>query len=231
MSLTRPSALLVIIRKNIETFGLQWNKRADTTFDTSRDTQGGFLFVLPKDLIIQWQNELSNRIALDNNLTIIVYCEWNKHPLFSRWALLTRIDTGPQGRSIKYTAAQLTSADVVLTTYETLRSDYDQMSWAEDSFNHSHVAPCVTHYPLLQVYWTAAFFDEAHKLCNALTGNAKAANVLRTLFRVLISGTPLQNEYSDVASLAELVGFGFGTSKGFAQVRSSLLYHQLHTEC
>jgi SNF2 family DNA or RNA helicase len=65
--------------------------------------------------------------------------------------------------------------------------------------------PFLGHYPLLQVFWEVVIFDEAHKLCNANTGNTQAAKSIRSLFRLLLTGMPVQNEYSDKHSLIDVM--------------------------
>jgi SNF2 family DNA or RNA helicase len=109
------------------------------------------------------------------------------------------------GNNIRHSAADLNGADFVLTSSETLRSDFEERNGTEASFNHSHMFPFLGHYPLLQVFWEVVIFDEAHKLCNANTGNTQAAKSIRSLFRLLLTGMPVQNEYSAKHSLIDVM--------------------------
>jgi SNF2 family DNA or RNA helicase len=127
-------------------------------------------------------------------------------------------EPGPK-HTTKRTSKELRNPDCVLTAYKTLRSDWAEMQAADTAFSHAHLQTFTGHYPLLQVHWKAVIFDEARKVCNADTATAKAAHSLRTLFRLLMTGTPLQNEYSDLLSLARLMEIpAFSDTRGFEQV-------------
>ena len=71
----------------------------------------------------------------------------------------------------------LADADVVLTTYETLR-DY------QHSFG--------------RVAWRTAVFDEAQKMKNPGTKVTEAALAMNAEFSILMTGTPVENRPSDV---------------------------------
>jgi SNF2 family DNA or RNA helicase len=113
------------------------------------------------------------------------------------------VDSSANGLS--QTPEDLGNADVVITTNETLRSDYNEAQASATSFRRSHSRPFLCRSPLLVVYWRGVFFDEAHRMDNATTGIAKAANSLRALVWLPMTGTPLQNEYSDLRSMAQLL--------------------------
>jgi SNF2 family DNA or RNA helicase len=104
-----------------------------------------------------------------------------------------------------YTPESLSKADVVVTSNETLRSDHEDAEASETSFRRPHSQQLLGRSPLLAIYWLGVFFDEAHRMNNENTGIAKAAKRLRALTWLPITGTPLQNEYSDIRSMAQLL--------------------------
>jgi SNF2 family DNA or RNA helicase len=165
---------------------MDWLSHPTFEFRPELDVQGRYLLVVPKDLIMQWRTELRTRVNSD--LKIVIY-----HP-------------GPEeGHSINRSPSELAKADVVITTYETLRSDFEEMSQSEESFTRSHGKQWLGHHPLLVVYWLGVFFDEGHKLFNANTGMSQAAQALRSLFKIPITGTPLQNEYLECNTIMSLL--------------------------
>ena len=99
----------------------------------------------------------------------------------------------------------LAAADIVITTYKILREDYRQLHNTERSFADRQQQNWLDHFPLLVVLWKLVFFDEAQKMSNADTGNWKAANALHRNFTLPFSGMPIQNEYSEVLSMMQLM--------------------------
>jgi SNF2 family DNA or RNA helicase len=59
---------------------------------------------------------------------------------------------------------------------------------------------------LIVAHWLSVIFEEGHKFCTSETDHAKAAKMLRELFKLLVTGIPIQNEYSDCRSLMEVMG-------------------------
>lgn len=83
--------------------------------------------------------------------------------------------------------------DVLITTYDTVMAEQEHLS---------------------QFHFSVGIFDEAHRLKNA---KSKAATVLRTLkfnHKVLLSGTPLQNNISELWSLLNFIDPGRFASLG-----------------
>ncbi|KZL74282.1 transcription termination factor 2 (SNF2 family domain-containing protein) [Colletotrichum tofieldiae] len=77
--------------------------------------------------------------------------------------------------------------DVVLTTYDTLRSD-----WMSNG-------------PLCNFTWARVILDEAHKIRNCSTKIFHAASALRAQFRWCLTGTPIQNSLDDFGSLLAFI--------------------------
>ncbi|WUR03902.1 chromatin-remodeling complex ATPase-like protein [Vairimorpha necatrix] len=74
--------------------------------------------------------------------------------------------------------------DIMITTYEMVMAGFDHIS---------------------QFNWSAGIFDEAHRLKNA---SSKAASTLRNInfnHKVLLSGTPLQNNISELWALLNFI--------------------------
>ena len=85
--------------------------------------------------------------------------------------------------------------DVVLVTYGVLVSEEELMS---------------------QKNWSTVVLDEAHVIKNRDTKMAKACRSLQADFRVLLTGTPIQNNLSEIWSLFEFANPGLlGTFKQF----------------
>ena len=93
--------------------------------------------------------------------------------------------------------AALADADVVLTTYETLR-DY------QHSFG--------------RIAWRTAVFDEAQKMKNPGTKLTEAALAMNAEFSILMTGTPVENRPSDIWPLLDRAEPGlFGPLKDFSR--------------
>jgi superfamily II DNA or RNA helicase len=111
----------------------------------------------------------------------------------------------PKLKVIDYTgalrdAAEIERADVVLTTYGTLRRDIASLHGIEFDY---------------------AVLDEAQAIKNAATASAKAARLLRARHRLALSGTPIENHLGELWSLFEFLNPGLlGTAKAFQRASS-----------
>ncbi len=85
---------------------------------------------------------------------------------------------------------------VVLTTYGVLASEIEAMA---------------------EKTWTTAVFDEAHNIKNKETKSFKAAVLVKADFRIMLTGTPLQNHLAEIWALFEVAVPGLlGTFNRFA---------------
>ncbi|CAN9141033.1 unnamed protein product [Alternaria alternata] len=175
--------IIVTLQAHRDHFRQSWSSHESSDFKPGHDVQGKYLLVVPRDLIGHWVRELSIRVS--SKLSVIVY-----HSSSPAWP---------------YTPESLSKADVVVTSNETLRSDHEDAEASETSFRRPHSQQFLGRSPLLAIYWLGVFFDEAHRMNNENTGIAKAAKRLRALTWLPITGTPLQNEYSDIRSMAQLL--------------------------
>ncbi|KAJ2997233.1 hypothetical protein NUW58_g706 [Xylaria curta] len=78
--------------------------------------------------------------------------------------------------------------DVVLTTYDTIRSDWK------------------VHGPLYRFTWARVILDEAHKIRNPSSDIFNAACQIQADYRWCLTGTPIQNSLDDFGSLLAFIG-------------------------
>ncbi|MCB9646628.1 MAG: DEAD/DEAH box helicase [Deltaproteobacteria bacterium] len=90
------------------------------------------------------------------------------------------------GGRLKY-KDDLLDQDLVVTTYGTLRQD-------------------ILH--LLEIRWNAVVLDEAQAIKNPRSQAAKACRLLRSEYRLAISGTPIENSLDELWSLFEFLNPG-----------------------
>jgi superfamily II DNA or RNA helicase len=98
-------------------------------------------------------------------------------------------------------AARIAGADLVLTTYGTLRRDAAELNAIEFDY---------------------AILDEAQAIKNAATASAKAARLLRARHRLALSGTPIENHLGELWSLFEFLNPGLlGSAKAFQRASAA----------
>ena len=84
-------------------------------------------------------------------------------------------------------AAELATADVIVTTYATLRLDLERLA---------------------AIDYGIVVLDEAHAIKNATTATASAARTLRADFRLALTGTPVENRLDDLSSIFDYLNPG-----------------------
>ncbi|KAF4142299.1 Helicase conserved C-terminal domain [Phytophthora infestans] len=159
------------------------------------------LIVTPLSILSQWEQE----IRAKTNLSVVTY-------------------QGTTRKSFR-SATQFMGADIVLSTYDTLRlleckvrdkdSDNEEHGdgTAEDGW---HQAPRLTPQSkksvvtskLHQLQWFRVILDESHLISNAGCARARAAFTLGSRRRWCVTGTPIQNGTADLAALLQFVGLG-----------------------
>jgi SNF2 family DNA or RNA helicase len=199
-------ALFAILSRDYTEYGLDWSLHDERQSDTVQNTpqldpvehvQGDVLIVVPADLIPMWKEEL--RVRLKTPPKVLIYHGNKDH-----------------GGSIGYTPKELAVADIVITSYETLRSDYDDAKVSTESFEDCMQTMIRGYYPNLVIYWRVLVLDEAHKIANDETGVNKAINSVRALFRFPLTGTPFLNEYTDILSQLQLMRIPPFQNRGFS---------------
>lgn len=112
----------------------------------------------------------------------------------------------PKLKVVDYTGTlrdpdEIRRADLVLTTYGTLRRDAASLHAIEFDY---------------------AVLDEAQAIKNAATASAKAARLLRARHRLALSGTPIENHLGELWSLFEFLNPGLlGSAKAFQRASSA----------
>ncbi|RLN14430.1 hypothetical protein BBJ28_00010276 [Nothophytophthora sp. Chile5] len=166
------------------------------------------LIVMPLSILSQWEREIRTK----TNLSVVTY----------------------QGATRKgfRSAAQFMGADVVLSTYDTLRlmeckvqcknsddDDHDEAGGTAgtlESVSGWHQAPRLTprsRRPVVtsklhQLHWHRVILDESHLIANAGCARARAAFTLNSGRRWCVTGTPIQNRTADLAALLQFLGLG-----------------------
>ncbi|TDH65425.1 hypothetical protein CCR75_007224 [Bremia lactucae] len=158
------------------------------------------LIVTPLSILSQWEQE----IRAKTNLSVVTY-------------------QGASRQSFQ-TAAQFMGADIVLSTYDTLRlseckvrdnsneeNDYRHglgNGWYEAPRLAPHSKRSVVTSKLHQLKWFRVILDESHLIANASCARARAAFTLSSRRRWCVTGTPIQNRTADLAALLQFVGLG-----------------------
>ena len=96
--------------------------------------------------------------------------------------------------------------DIVLVTYERVLHDYEVLSEVRASFEKQYLDQESSECTLAVMSRHVAIFDEAHRMCNSETQTFAAMDSLSTKYRLPITGTPFQNERSDIQSMFKFLG-------------------------
>ena len=159
---TLQSISLILSNQRPEKGDKAWKKNYE---DVSRTT----LVVAPLALIRQWEAEVKEKVARSHSMRVYVH-------------------HGP-GRT--KSSKELSSYDVVVTTYQTLVSEHGTSSSSEGG-------PKSACYGL---HWWRVILDEAHTIKNRNAKATKACCGLRSVFRWCLTGTPMQNNLDELQSL------------------------------
>jgi SNF2 family DNA or RNA helicase len=127
-----------------------------------RKKAGTSIIVVPRSLVFNWLREAER---FTPKLRVLDYSRGDR----------------------RYEALSDASADVVITTYGTVRRD----------------APVLT-----GIEFDYAILDEATAIKNARTATAKACRLLRSRHRLALTGTPVENRIEEVWSLLEFLNPG-----------------------
>lgn len=148
--------------KTIQVLALLEQVRARRTRRRCREPHRPSLVVCPKSLVFHWLDE-ARRFA-----PRLAMLEWHG-----------------QGRNER--ADQLAIADVIVTTYATLRLDAERLGTID---------------------YHLAILDEAHAIKNAATASAATVRSLRADLRLALTGTPVENRLDDLASIFDYLNPG-----------------------
>lgn len=124
------------------------------------------LIIMPKSLIFNWQDEIKK---FTPHFKVIDYTGIKRHD----------------------NTDQLAKADVVLTTYQTLRVDVEKLQNQKFKF---------------------LILDEAHTIKNAASQSAMACRLIQAEKKLALTGTPVENSLNDLFSILEVVNPGLITT-------------------
>ncbi len=137
------------------------------------------LIICPPSLCGHWEAEIKN------------YC-----PSLTESAQSVFVYSGTAAERRGQFAASIQGTEVVVTSYDVIRSDFELFS---------------------KIEWNYCILDEGHLIKNPKTKLAAAIKSLSTRRRLLLSGTPIQNNLLELWSLFEFLMPGYlGEEKEFA---------------
>ncbi|KAI1291594.1 hypothetical protein F5Y03DRAFT_376457 [Xylaria venustula] len=133
---------------------------SDENINTEDSSPRTTLIVTPKSTLYGWQQQIERHIQ-PSRVTLLVY----------------------HGSSRQRLSSQIHNVDIVLTTYETLRSDFALEG------------------PLYSQRWLRLVLDEAHHIRNQGSQIFAACCRIHALYRWCLTGTPVQNSLYDFGAL------------------------------
>lgn len=190
------------------------------------------LIITPLSILGQWEKEIREK----TNLSVITY--------------------HGSSRKMYRTAMEFMGVDIVLSTYDTLRlkeckigpssssrsSDDDdedgdssglcteeQSAWRVILRNTAEDKRSFVGSKLHQLCWHRIILDESHLITNASCARARAAYSLQSKRRWCVTGTPIQNSSSDLASLVGFVGIKHKTESELNEILPHIMLRRLKT--
>ncbi|KAI9718501.1 MAG: hypothetical protein M1828_006684 [Chrysothrix sp. TS-e1954] len=146
------------------------------------------LIVAPVALMRQWQREIEKKIASRHALKVLIYHTSNKKRL---------------------TWANISTYDVVLTTFGMLASEY-KIRMEHDLYCKQYGTPARHMQSKLVLFDDRSKFwriiiDEAQNIKNTRTQSAKAATLLQAEHRLAMTGTPMMNNILELYALVKFL--------------------------
>ena len=142
-----------------------------------KDICRGTLVICPLALMKQWESEIAKFTEDSHKLRVKVHHGPNR-------------TKDPQA---------LRRYDVVITTYDVIRSEHSQSSFQEGSDGNVDAVGCFGN------RWWRIICDEAHTIKNRLAKGSLAACALKARYRWCLTGTPLQNNLDELQSLLKFL--------------------------
>ncbi|KAA8897611.1 SNF2 family N-terminal domain-containing protein [Sphaerosporella brunnea] len=137
----------------------------------------GTLVIAPVSLIKQWEGEIDRLTEDTHKLRVLVH----------------------HGAGRAKNPADLKRYDVVITTYDTVRSEHSMSSFKEGSDGY------VDAVGVFGITWWRIICDEAHTIKNRLAKASLACCALKARYRWCLTGTPLQNNLDELHSLIKFL--------------------------
>ncbi|BBN01240.1 E3 ubiquitin-protein ligase SHPRH [Marchantia polymorpha subsp. ruderalis] len=165
------------------------------------EDSGATLIVCPTPILQQWQEEIL-RHTNPSSLRVIVYEGVGKG------AKIIRSTTKGCPFLKIVSAHDLAAADIVLTTYDTLRSDLshdaDETQSVKRSLRYLKRFPVIPT-PLTRLKWWRVCLDEAQMVESTTTRATEMALLLKAQNRWCVSGTPIQRGLDDIFGLLKFL--------------------------
>ena len=162
--------------------------------ETVDETCGATLVVCPSAIIKQWRDECKRHVR-PGTLKIITYEGQSK-----------RSGAGGSMKGV-FSAKELADADVVLTTYDTLRTEIDidtanghGRAGAERARRYDKKYEVVPT-PLTRLKWWRVVLDEAQMVESTVSKAAEMVRRLPTVHRWAVTGTPISRGLGDIFGL------------------------------
>ncbi|ORZ21095.1 SNF2 family N-terminal domain-domain-containing protein [Absidia repens] len=150
---------------------------------------GATLIITPATIIHQWESE------------------FKRHAPTLKVAIYTGIKSIPRFMETEEMANDLSSNDVVLTSYNVLKSEIYYSRNIPKRSRRSDTELIVKRSPLVQILWWRCIVDEAQEVEGAHTLTSEMASLISSYYRWAVTGTPIKSSnFDDLYGLLRFVG-------------------------
>jgi SWI/SNF-related matrix-associated actin-dependent regulator of chromatin subfamily A3 len=154
--------------------------------DKAGHKTGTTLIVAPLSVMSNWSSQIKQHVRRSNALSVYIY--------------------HGAGR-VNMQAKDFAEYDVIITTYQTLASDYMPKGKGNGSKAPERKLRATG---LYSMEWRRVILDEGHTIRNPASKGAAAVNAVIAKARWALTGTPIVNSLKDLYSLLSFVGVSGG---------------------